>query len=270
MNCPNCRSDIAAPEGLPGERVCTKCGLVVDSPLIVRGFSQWNPEWHSNWSEKDPETLKEWLTVLRTVSCQLGIADFPYREEAARTIRKASPLLAQSQKFGKNKRATIAALMHLILREYNKNRPIKAIAEQLCLDSTLIMKQAWALSETIKTDNNIIQIQRKTAYDYIFENGGKMRINKEILVLAQEKLRTIQKKGGNPIALASGALYLACKSAKENVTKEQIAKVFGISPRTVDSNERNIRRMVNTLQKEHQQKSTTIEVLEREESTCLL
>ncbi len=249
MNCPDCSSNTASPEGLPGESVCTKCGLVIVGPPTVRGFSQWTPEWHSNWSEKDPETLREWLTTLRIVSCQLGIADFPYREEAARTIRKASSLLAQSQKFGKNKRATVAALMHLILREYNKNRTIRSIAEQLSLDSTLVMKQAWALSETIKTQHSIIQIQRKTATDYLFENGGKIQINKEILLTAQETLLSIQRKGGNPIALASGALYLSCKTTKTKITKEQIAKAFGISPRTVDTNERNIRRQTATARK---------------------
>ncbi len=245
MNCPACSSDTTTPEGAPGERVCTKCGLVIDNPPIVRGYTHWNPEWKSNWTEKDPETLKEWLTVLRTVSCQLGIPDFPYREEAARTIRKSKHLLSQSQKFVKNKRATVAALMHLILREYNKVRPIKSIAEQLALDSTTVMKQAWALSDTIKTTHSIIQIQRKTARDYLLENGGKMQINRQILLAAQETLNAIQKKGGNPIATASGALYYACKANKARVPKDQIAKTFGVSPRTVDTNERNIRRIIH-------------------------
>lgn len=243
-NCSDCGSETTAPEGLKGEKVCTKCGLVLDASQVIQGFSEWNPEWKSNWSEKDPETLKEWLTDLRTVSCQLGIADFPYREEAARTIRKARPLLAKSQKFGKNKRATVAALLHLVLREYNRVRPIKTMAEQLSLDSTLVMKQAWALNDIIKTQNPIIQIKRKTPTDYLLEHGGKMQIDRQTLFTAQEILSRMQKKGGNPICLAAGALYLACKREKAKISKEQIAKVFGISPRTVDTNERTLRRYI--------------------------
>ncbi len=249
MNCPNCHSETVTPEGLLGESVCTKCGLVADSPATAKGYSQWNPEWRSNWTEKDPETLREWLTDLRIVSCQLGIPDFPYREEAARTIRKARPLLAKSQKFGKNKRATAAALLHLVLREYDKVRPIKSIAEQLGLDSTLVMKQAWALNDIIKTQNPIIQIQRKTATDYLVEHGGKMQIHRQALLVAQETLSGIRKKGGNPICLAAGALYFACKRTDSMTSKEQIAKVFGISPRTVDTNERTLRRHIEATSK---------------------
>ena len=249
MNCPTCSCVAVSPEGLAGEKVCPICGLVMGKPLRVGGFTRWTPEWHANWNETDSETLKEWLTTLRTVSCQLGIPNFPYREEAARTIRKGSHLLAQSQRFGKNKRATIAALMHLILKEYNKMRPVKNICQALSLDSSLVMKQAWMLNNTIKTQNQILKIQRKTAKDYLLELSGKITNDHEILRAAQETLAKILKKGGNPIALASGALYHAYKQKRVIISKERIGKAFGISPRTVDTNERKIRHLINSTSK---------------------
>ena len=174
LNCPKCNDFAVSPEGLNGETVCPTCGLVLGRPLTVGYFADWNPEWHSHWHEQDSETLKEWLTILRTVSCQLNIPRFPYREEAAQTIRKGKQLLTQSQKFGKNKRATVAALIHLTLKEYNKNRPLKQIAKQLSLDSTIVMKQAWVLNEALSNNpRRMLKIQRKTSKDYLFEYGGK-------------------------------------------------------------------------------------------------
>ncbi len=244
MECPKCGDSAVSPEGSNGEKVCPKCGLVLSKPFAARGFSQWTPEWHANWRENDSETLKEWLTTLRTVSCQLGVPHFPYREEAARTIRKGKHLFSQSQKFGKNKRATVAALIHLILKEYNKTRPIREICQELSLDPSLVMKQAWMLNDTVKTENRLLKIQRKTAQDYLRELGGKITYDTEILQAAQETLSKVQKKGGNPVALASGALYFAHKRAKVRVSKEEMGRTFGISARTVDTNERKIRRLI--------------------------
>ena len=154
MNCPKCSGEAVSPEGLSGEKVCSICGLVLNGESLAKGieFTQYNPEWFSNWSEQDSETLREWLTTLRTVSCQLNVPAFPYREEAARTIRKGNRLLFQSQKFGKNKRATIAALVHLILREYGKDRPLKDIAQQLSLDTRLVTTQAWILKKELNME----------------------------------------------------------------------------------------------------------------------
>ena len=125
VKCPKCYGIIVYPEGLNGEKICTQCGLVIEETPAIKSFTKWAPEWHSNWSEQDSETLKEWLTTLRAVSCQLNLPNFPYREEAARTIRTQNHLLFKSQKLSKNKRATVAALMHLVLKEYGKMRSIK-------------------------------------------------------------------------------------------------------------------------------------------------
>ncbi len=251
MKCPKCAGSAVSPEGSKGEKVCPRCGLVLSRPFATRSYTQWTPEWHANWRENDSETLKEWLTTLRTVSCQLGVPHFPYREEAARTIRKGKHLFAQSQKFGKHKRATVAALIHLILKEYNKTRSIKDICQELSLDPSLVMKQAWMLNDTVKTENQILRIQRKTSNDYLLELGGKITFDTAILQAAKETLVRVQKKGGNPVALASGALYYAHKQHKARISKELIGQTFGISARTVDTNERKIRRLINT-QPQHQ------------------
>ncbi len=243
-NCPDCSGDVIAPQGPTGEKVCNHCGLVIEKPASVRGFTQWTPKWFSNWEEADSETLKEWLTTLRLVSCQLQIPKFPYTEEVARTIRRGNRILAQSQNLGKNKRATVAALVHLILKQYNKTRPIREICQELSLDSKLVNKQTWILNGTIKNQTPILNIQRKNSKDYLTELGSKMTNNQEIIKTAQETLALVQKKGGNPVALASGALYHAYKLNKTRISKEQIAQAFGISPRTVDTNERRIRNIL--------------------------
>ena len=150
MKCKKCGSAVVYPDGLEGEKICSKCGLVIDHTPIVKSYSQWTPEWYSNYSQQDSETMKEWLTTLRSVSCQLNIPNFPYREEAARTIRKQNNLLTSSQKLSKNKRATVAALMHLVLKEYDKMRSIKDISRELNLDNKSVMKQTWLLSKTLR------------------------------------------------------------------------------------------------------------------------
>ena len=244
LSCPNCSREPVSPEGLAGEKVCPTCGLVLGKFPTLDSFSEWNPEWHSHWRENDSETLREWLTTLRTVSCQLGIPAFPYREEAARTIRKGNKLLFQSQKFGKNKRATVAALVHLILREYGKDRPLKEISQQLSLNTRLVMKQAWILNQTINYGKQVLKIERKSSKDYLYENGGKIIKDKTLLFTAEEILMKLPRIGGNPMALAAGALYYVCKNQKYKISKNQIGSAFGISHRTVYTNEARIRTML--------------------------
>lgn len=250
LECPNCNSRVISPQGQNGESVCSECGLVLSKTSIVReqAFFQWNPEWHSNWHENDSETLKEWLTILRTVCCQLNLPNFPYREEAARRIRKENHLFFKSQKFGKNKRATVAALIYQILRQYEKNRSIKQICSQLTLDSRLVAKQSWSLNKVVtETQTNVISISRKTSTDYLFDYGGKIINNNALLVEAKQILMKIRRTGGNPVALASGALYHVCKERKFKVSKEQIGEAFRISRRTVYTNEARIRTLLQRL-----------------------
>jgi transcription initiation factor TFIIIB Brf1 subunit/transcription initiation factor TFIIB len=252
VECPNCKGTIVSQFWPCEERVCSSCGLVLIKTSIAKSanFIQWNPQWHSNWQESDSETLKEWLTTLRTVSSQLNLPSIPYKEEAARKIRKENRLLSQSQKFGKYKRATVAALLHLILKQYGKNRPIQEICKQLSLDSKLVIRQAWNLSKTaIENHKQVFEIPRKTPIDYLFEHGGKIATETTILIEAKETLQKIRRRGGNPIALAAGALYYVCKKKKLEVTKEKIAEAFGISHRTVYSNEAQIRAKIQEMTK---------------------
>jgi transcription initiation factor TFIIIB Brf1 subunit/transcription initiation factor TFIIB len=240
IKCPLCSGTAVSPDGPKGEKVCQNCGLVINNKLIVPKFDKWKPEWHSNWNQDDPETLKEWLTILKIISCQLKISRFPYQEEAALKIRKSKTIFLQSQRFAKNKRATIAALIHLVLKEYNHIRPIKGICEELGLDTQSVLKQVWTI-KSINTKKEILKIKRKTSKDYLFEFANKITHNSTTLNLAHEALKNIQYTGGNPISLAAGALYHASKKNKEHLTKNQIGKIFHISPRTVDTNERKIR-----------------------------
>lgn len=231
------------PEGLNGEKICSNCGLVIDETPTVKGYAQLIPEWFSHWNEQDSETLKEWLTTLRTISCQLNIPNYPYREEAARTIRKQNHELFKSQKLSKNKRATIAALIHLILKEYDKIRPIKEISKELSLDCKTVMKQAWLLNKTLKAKKEPIKIQHLTAIDYLHEYAGRTTTNKELILNAEKILQKTRRSGGNPIGLAAGAFYYVSKK-QENISKEKIGVAFGISARTVYSNEAKIRKII--------------------------
>jgi transcription initiation factor TFIIIB Brf1 subunit/transcription initiation factor TFIIB len=240
LNCQKCDGAVVYPEGLGGEKICNKCGLVIEETPIVKNFTQWTPEWYSNWNQQDSETLKDWLTTLRAVSCQLNVPNFPFREEAARTIRIQNNCLSKSQKLSKNKRATVAALMHLVLKEYDKERPIKEISKELSLDKKLVLKHAWILNKTLNQEKNQIIIQRKTSTDYLHEKGRKIALDKEIFSEAEKTLVHIKGSGGNPIGVAAGALYFACKR-KTKISKEEIGKVFGISERTVYANEARIR-----------------------------
>jgi transcription initiation factor TFIIIB Brf1 subunit/transcription initiation factor TFIIB len=245
VECPTCKGIVVSPEGQNGERVCSVCGIVLARQTIMgqQNFTYWNPRWSSNWQENDPETLKEWLTFLRTVSCQLNIPSFPYREEAARRIRKENRRLFQSQKFGKHKRATVAALLHQVLKQYDKNRSVKEICQQLSLDSRLVSKQIWNLNKlTDKQDPP--KTLRRNSTNYLYDYGGKLTSDITLLEDAKKVLTKMERTGGNPIALASGALYLVCKSRNITMSKEQIAEAFKISPRTVYTNEARIRTLL--------------------------
>jgi transcription initiation factor TFIIIB Brf1 subunit/transcription initiation factor TFIIB len=225
--------------------VCTTCGLVLDQTQSLPSFVQWNPEWHSNWKDEDPEPLKEWLTILRIVSCQLRIPRFPFQEEVAIKIRKEKNLFLKSQRFAKKKRITIVALLHLILKEYNRNRPIKQMCKELNLDNKMVLKQVWIIKK-INTKKKLINTQRKKSKDYLVEYGHQVTHKKETIILAKRILNILQKRGGNPISMAAGALYYSSKITKNRISKTHIGKVFHISPRTVDTNERKIRNYMSS------------------------
>jgi transcription initiation factor TFIIIB Brf1 subunit/transcription initiation factor TFIIB len=243
LNCNNCNGEIVYPEGLNGEKICNHCGLVITEAPVAKNFVEWTPDWYSNWNEQDSETLKEWLTTLRAVSCQLSLPNYPFREEAARTIRKQNRTLFKSQKLSKNKRATVAALMHLILKEYGKSRPIKDISKDLRLDYKTVMKQSWLLNSTFTSKKETIIRPRKTSLQYLHEYAGKITRDKELIINAENTLQKIKGSGGNPIGVAAGAFYFICKK-KTNISKEKIGETFGISERTVYANEVKIRRLL--------------------------
>jgi transcription initiation factor TFIIIB Brf1 subunit/transcription initiation factor TFIIB len=246
LNCSECGGLTISPDGLLGERVCTKCGLVVGETLVSRHFAQWSPNWPSNWGEHDSETLKEWLTVLRTISCQLNIPNFPYREEVARLIRKESGEFFQVQKFAKDKRSTVAALLQLILKEYGTDRSIRRMCQQLSLDSKLVLKQTWSLKKSLRGGKRL-KNSRKTSKEYLYKYGGKLTCDSQLLLAAEKTLIKFRRKGGNPLSLAAGAFYHACKMKRIRINKKLIGKTLSVSDRTVDTNERRIRRLLTSV-----------------------
>jgi len=246
LKCPECSGPIVFPEGISGEKVCGNCGLV-NGITYAHNFSQWTPKWPSNWNKQDSKTLREWLTALRLVSCQLNLPNFPYREEAARLLRKKNGDLSQSHRFSKNKRETVAALLQLILNEYGKERSTERICKQLGLDSKLVMKQIWILKENLRAEKKLLKTRRRSSKEYLYEYGGRITNNNEVLLKAEETLRKVKRKGGNPISLAAGALYYACKKHRVRITKKIIGKTFAVSDRTVDTNERKIRRFLTSV-----------------------
>ncbi len=247
LNCQKCEGTVVYPEGLSGEQICTHCGLVIDETPTFKGFTQWVPEWYSNWSEKDSETLKEWLNTLRTISCQLNIPNFPYREEAARTLRTQNHAIFRSQKLSKNKRATVAALIHLTLKEYDKLRSLKEISKELSLDPREVKKHAWLLNKTLNEKAKPLRTHRKTAIDYLHEYAGKITKDKQLIINAENTLLEIKKSGGNPIGLGAGAFYNECKKNKTKISKEEIGRIFQISERTVYTNEAKIRKLIESI-----------------------
>lgn len=239
MKCPECRGNLVFLKRLKGEIICEKCGLVISPAQTRQGFVEWTPEWFSNWSEKDSDTLREWLTTLRTVSCQLNLPNFPYREEAARIIRQESDILFRSQRFGKNKREAVAALIHLTLRKYNKMRPLKEICQTLSLDHRLVAKYTWNIRKMGNYHRTF------SAKDYLRRNGSNLTSDPTLIQTAERLLTRIGKKiNGNPVSLAAGALYFVCKRKGIKISKDEIGKVFYISGRTVYSNESKIRKLM--------------------------
>jgi len=147
----------------------------------------------------------------------------------------------RSQRFGKNKREAIAALVYLVLKKYNEMRPLKEICQKLSLDHRLVMKYAWTMNKMIKIRRTFL------AKDYLRKCGWKLTSDARLIQTAEQLLARIQKEiSGNPISLAAGAFYFICKSKSMKTSKDEIGEAFHISGRTVYSNERRIRQLMST------------------------
>jgi len=86
-----------------------------------------------------------------------------------------------------------------------------------------------------------------SAKDYLRKYGWKLTSNDELIQTAEQLLTSLHGKiSGNPISLAAGAFYFACKSKMMKVSKDEIGEAFRISGRTVYSNERRITRLMST------------------------
>ena len=241
MKCPECHGSLVSPNGIHGEIVCARCGLVITGFQHTRGFTELAPEWYSNWDKRDSGTLKKWLTMLRTVSCQLHLPDFPYREEAARVIRKRNAELFHSQMLAKNKMEAVTALIYLILRQYGEARSLKEICENLSLDSSLVMKHTWALRKMTKIERFY------SPSDHLRYNAWKLTANIDLIKKTDALLEFLAKKlTGNPVSLAAGAFYHMCKRNGLKLSKDEIGKAFHISGRTVYSNEKRINKKLFT------------------------
>ena len=239
MSCPSCKSELVFPEGYDGEAVCSRCGLVVNHQGNGHKFVEFNAKMPSNWGSEDSETLREWLTTLRTVSCQLSLPNYPYNEEAARVIRQKSHVLFRSQRFGKNKREAVTALMYLILREYEVMRPIKEICETLALDPSMVRKYSWEMRRT--TDLG----KRFTASDYLKKYGIGLVKDLDVLVSAEHVLAALKRRmSGHPAALAAGAFFFVCKSHHLRISKDKVGQAFHISGRTVYTNAHRISKLL--------------------------
>jgi len=240
MKCPECEGPVISPSGPQGETVCQNCGLVTQKTKATQTYADWTPEWFSNWDQDDSDTLRQWLTILRTVSCQLNLPNFPYREEAARIIRTKRSQLFRSQRFGKNKREAVAALIHLVLKEYSEIRPLKEICQTLSLDPHLVYKYAWTMRTTLNFNGTF------KPKDYLKEYGPKLATDTSHLQAAEQILTTLHKKiSGNPASIAAGALHVVCKNNGTKISKDEIGKAFHISGRTVYSSSRRITKLVN-------------------------
>ena len=239
-DCPECHGPLVFPEGLNGEIVCKECGIVITQAQTSQGFTKWTPKWFSNWDQNDSDTLREWLTTLRIASCQLDLPDFPHREEAAHVIRLKKDVLFRCQRFGKNKREAIAALIHLILREYNQTRSLKEICERLSLNHHLVKKYAWAMREMTNFNRTF------SAKEYLRAYGCKLTSDPGLIKITEQLLTRIHRKiSGNPISLAAGAFLFVCINRNIKISKDEVGKAFNISGRTVYSNERRISRLMS-------------------------
>jgi len=215
FNCPECQGSLIFPNGQYSEIVCERCGLVITGFQDNQCFTEWTPEWYSNWDKRDSGTLREWLTALRTVSCQLHLPEFPYREEAARVIRKKSSNIFRSQMLGKNKKEAVTALVFLILRQYGEARSLKEICATLSLDTSLVMKHSWVLRKMTKLGISY------SPSDHLRYNAWKLTPNIELIKKAENLLEKLGKKvSGNPVSLAAGAFYHICKSKGLKLSKD--------------------------------------------------
>ena len=131
-------------------------------------------------------------------------------------------------------------MVHLVLKEYDKMRPLKEICQTLSLDYRLVTKYSWTMRKMVKSSRKF------HAKDYLRKYGSNLTSEPEMIGAAERLLASLKNQiNGNPISLAAGALYFICRNRKNGISKDRIGKAFHIAGRTVYNNERKIRRLIS-------------------------
>ncbi|CAF2119451.1 unnamed protein product [Rotaria magnacalcarata] len=137
---------------------------------------------------------------------------------------------------GRPENVIISTCIYTACRQQGSPRTIKEIAEHSKVMTKEISRCYMKIKGSLANPSSVQQIDIKDLVPR-FCNGlaleQKILIRKAVTHIVQRANEICNIQGRAPTSIVSGAIYLACSVANENITKKDIEKVTGASPSTI-------------------------------------
>ncbi|CAF4611199.1 unnamed protein product [Rotaria socialis] len=137
---------------------------------------------------------------------------------------------------GRPENVIISSCIYTACRQQGSPRTVKEIAEHSKVTSKEIGRCYLKIKGSLANSSSVQQIDIKDLVPRFCNELAleqKILIRKAVTHIVQRATEICNIQGRSPTSIVSGAIYLACSAANENITKKDIEKATGASPSTI-------------------------------------
>jgi transcription initiation factor TFIIB len=151
---------------------------------------------------------------------------------------------------GKIREAIIASCVYTACKNKGVPRNTKEIADIFSIPQSLMIRGLKEFTNIMGNDLEIEDTRPTNFYDFLERYCNKLYIKESTVEVIRKVLRKADKlqliHDNTPPAILGGTIYFTCEVLSEKINKDNLAKICGVSPITIN-------KVANKL-KEHEEK----------------
>lgn len=238
--CPACDASDFTEFGDRERRVCSNCGVVIDTVETTSNTNnpvehQYSPTKETNsedpsWKDKvkiedkSDSDLVDLLSLTEEVAKEADLGDEAIIRSGEIVIRAWKDNFTH----GRRRDETVASAVYIVSRRVNSAVPPGVLAN-------IVETEKASIKDTYLRLKQELDLEVKPAHpsqfvEYICDQVG---LSEALRNEAKTNLKNLKNATGNPIGIASGAIYASAAYNGEDVTLEKIGNVGNITKETV-------------------------------------